>query len=479
VTQGKETLLLRTIGSALALASCALTAVAESDPAANALAREIFEQLIEIDTTDSSGNVTAAAEAMAKRLLAAGFAPADVQVVGADPRKKNLVARLRGTGKHRPVLLLGHLDVVEARREDWSTDPFKLVEQDGYFYGRGTLDMKSHDAILVTTLIRLRREGFRPNRDLILALTADEEGGNANGVEWLLENRRDLVDAEFVLNQDEASVTSEDGKRLFFNLVASEKIYADFVLSTTNPGGHSSLPQPENAIYRLMEGLGRLARYEFPLELNAVTRAYYERMAGIETERAADMRAILQVPPDAAAGARLARNVSDHARLHTTCVATRLDAGHANNALPERAQAVVNCRILPGHSPEEIRKTLVDVLADPEIRVQYVGDNDALLDSASGKRGFPPPALRADMLRPLEALVARMWPNLPVVPTMSMGATDAVYTNAAGLPTYIATGIEIDRNQDRSHGRDERVGVQAFYVGVEFCYRYLKTLTKP
>ena len=469
---------LRTLGLALTLGLHAVAGVAATDDAANALAREIFEQLIEINTTESAGNVTTASQAMARRLLEAGFAPADVHIVGADPRKKNLVARLRGSGKHRPVLLLGHLDVVEARREDWSTDPFELVEKEGYFYGRGTLDMKSHDAILVTTLIRLKKEGFVPDRDLILALTADEEGGNANGVDWLLKNRRDLVDAEFVLNQDEASVTFENGRLLFYNLVASEKIYADFMLTVTNRGGHSSLPEPENAIYRLTDGLRRLAAYEFPVELNAVTRAYYERIAGIETrERAADMRAILQEPPDAAAAARLSRNVSDHARLHTTCIATRLDAGHANNALPQRAQAVVNCRILPGHSPEEVRKILVDVIADPQVKVQYVGVNDQLLDSASGERGFPPPALRPDMLRPLEELVGKMWPGLSVVPTMSMGATDAVYTTAAGLPTYVVTGIEVDRSQDRSHGRDERVGVQSFYRGVEFCYRYLKAVT--
>ena len=469
---------LRTLGLALTLAFHVVTAVAETDKTANDLARDIFEQLIEINTTESEGNVTSASEAMARRLLDAGFAPADVQVVGSEPHKKNLVARLRGSGKHRPILLLGHLDVVEAGREDWSTDPFELVEKDGYFYGRGTLDMKSHDAILVTTLIRLKKERFVPNRDLILALTADEEGGNANGVDWLLKNRRELVDADFVLNQDEASVTSQDGKLLFYNLVASEKIYADFMLTATNRGGHSSLPERDNAIYQLTDGLTRLAQYEFPVELNDVTRAYYGRMAGIETgERAADMRAILQVPPDAAAATRLSRNTSDRARLHTTCVATRLDAGHANNALPQRAQAVVNCRILPGHSPEEIRKVLIDVLADAEIRVQYVGANDQLLDSASGERGFPPPALRPEMLRPLEKLVAKMWPDLQVVPTMSMGATDAVYTTAAGLSTYIATGIEIDRSQDRSHSRDERVGVRSFYRGVEFCYRYLKAVT--
>lgn len=467
----------RTLGLAVTLAFHTVAAVAETDQTANELAHEIFKQLIEINTTESAGNVTSASEAMAKRLLDAGFAPADVQVVGSDARKKNVVARLRGTGKHRPVLLLGHLDVVEARREDWSTDPFELVEKEGYFYGRGTLDMKSHDAILVATLIRLKREGFHPDRDLILALTADEEGGNANGVEWLLKNRRELVDADFVLNQDDASVISENGKLLYYNLVASEKIYADFVLTATNRGGHSSLPEPDNAIYQLMDGLMRLARYEFPLELNDVTRAYYERMASIETgERATDMRAILQAPPDAAAAARLSRNTSDRARLHTTCVATRLDAGHANNALPQRAQAVINCRILPGHSPEEVRNTLIALLADPGIKVQYI-TGDQVLDTASGKRGFPPPALRPEVLRPLAELVAKMWPGLEVIPTMSMGATDAVYTTAAGLPTYVVTGIEIDRNQDRSHGRDERVGVESFYRGVEFLYRYIKALT--
>ncbi len=467
----------RTLGLAVTLAFHTVAAVAETDQTANELAHEIFKQLIEINTTESAGNVTSASEAMAKRLLDAGFAPADVQVVGSDARKKNVVARLRGTGKHRPVLLLGHLDVVEARREDWSTDPFELVEKEGYFYGRGTLDMKSHDAILVATLIRLKGEGFRPDRDLILALTADEEGGNANGVEWLLKNRRELVDADFVLNQDDASVISENGKLLYYNLVASEKIYADFVLTATNRGGHSSLPEPDNAIYQLMDGLMRLARYEFPLELNDVTRAYYERMASIETgERATDMRAILQAPPDAAAAARLSRNTSDRARLHTTCVATRLDAGHANNALPQRAQAVINCRILPGHSPEEVRNTLIALLADPGIKVQYI-TGDQVLDTASGKRGFPPPALRPEVLRPLAELVAKMWPGLEVIPTMSMGATDAVYTTAAGLPTYVVTGIEIDRNQDRSHGRDERVGVESFYRGVEFLYRYIKALT--
>jgi acetylornithine deacetylase/succinyl-diaminopimelate desuccinylase-like protein len=472
-------LLFRISGIASILALYALTAVAETDKTANALAREIFEQLIEINTTDSAGNVTAAAEAMAKRLLEAGFVPGDVQLLGEKPNKQNLVVRLRGTGKHRPVLLLGHLDVVEARREDWTTDPFELVEKEGYFYGRGALDMKSHDAIMVTTLIRLRKEGFRPDRDVILALTAGEESGVDNGIEWLLKNHRDLVDAEFVVNQDDTSVFLQNGKPQFYNLVASEKLYADFLFTTTNLGGHSSMPVPDNAIYQLTDGLARLAHFQFPFELNDITRGYYERMTTIETgQRAADMRAILQVPPDGAAIERLSRDTIDRSLLRTTCVATRLDAGHANNALPQRAQAIVNCRILPGHTPEEVRKTLVEVLADPGIRVQYL-DNETPLDTAPDERAFAPPSLHPDMLRPLQKVVGDMWPGLQVVPYMSMGATDAVYTIAAGIPTYVITGIAIERDDDRSHGQDERLGVQSFYRGVEFLYRYVKAVTKP
>jgi acetylornithine deacetylase/succinyl-diaminopimelate desuccinylase-like protein len=457
----------------------AVTACAETDKAANALARDIFEQLIEINTTDSVGNVTTAAQAMAKRLVDAGFSAADVQVLGDKPNKKNLVARLRGTGKHRPVLLLGHLDVVEARREDWTTDPFELVEKEGYFYARGALDMKSHDAIMVTTLIRLRKEGFRPDRDVILALTAGEESGVDNGIEWLLKHHRSLVDAEFVVNQDDTSVFLQNGKPQFYNLTASEKLYADFLMTTTNLGGHSSMPVPDNAIYQLTDGLTRLARFQFPFELNDITRGYYERMTTIETgQRAADMRAILQVPPDGAAIERLSRDTIDRSLVRTTCVATRLDAGHANNALPQRAQAIVNCRILPGHTPEEVRKTLVEVLADPGIRVQYL-DKETPLDTAPDERAFAPPSLHPAMLRPLQKVVGDMWPGLQVVPYMSMGATDAVYTIAAGIPTYVVTGIAIERDDDRSHGQDERLGVQSFYRGVEFLYRYIKAVTKP
>jgi acetylornithine deacetylase/succinyl-diaminopimelate desuccinylase-like protein len=451
--------------------------------AADALARDIFQQLIEINTTDSVGNVTTAAEALAQRFRAAGWAAGDVVIAGATERKKNLVVRLHGTGKRRPVLLIGHLDVVEARREDWSTDPFQLIEKDGYFYGRGTLDMKSGDAIMTTALLRMRQEGYRGSRDIILALTADEEGGCCNGVEWLIRNHRELIDAEFVLNHDGLvgySITSEHGVPQEFDLSATEKTYADYQLSVTNRGGHSSLPRPDNAIYELAEGLLRIGRYAFPFELNEITRAYFERMATVRSgQLAADMRAITRAPADAAAVARLSRDPELNSLTHTTCVATRLEGGHANNALPQRAQALVNCRILPGHSKEEVRQELMRVLGDPAISVRYVANDGKISDSAPEQRSLPPSPLLPQMLKPLESTVQAMWHGLPVVPYMNAGATDGIYTRATGLPTYGVAGIAVDRDEVRAHGRDERVRVASFYQGNEFFYRYLKALTAP
>ena len=335
----------------LALLFLAIASPAQIDDATRQLSHDIFKQLIEINTTDSVGNVTTAAEAMAQRFRDAGFPESDMQIMGPNDRKKNLVVRLHGSGKHKPVLLIGHLDVVEARREDWTTDPFQFVEKDGYYYGRGTQDMKDGDAVMSTTLIRFKKEGFVPDRDIILALTADEEGGTSNGVDWLIKNHRELIDAEFVLNHDGGGILSEQGKPQFMTVDASEKLYSDYQLTVTNPGGHSSLPKPDNAIYHLADGLARLEHYQFPFELTNITRAYYERMAKISTgERAADMRAILKNPPDMDAVARLSKDPIDNSIMHTTCVATRLNAGHANNALPQMAQANVNCRIIPGHA---------------------------------------------------------------------------------------------------------------------------------
>src|ERR1700732_1359754 len=370
-------------------AAAAVTSAA--DQAANALAYDIFRQLIEINTTESVGNVTTAAEAVAKHFRDAGFAAADVVVAGPNDRKKNVVVRLHGTGKRKPVLLIGHLDVVEARREDWSSDPFRLIEKDGYFYGRGSSDMKDGDAIMATALLRMKQEGYRPSRDIILALTADEEGGCCNGVDWLLKNHRELVDAEFVLNHDGFSVKAEHGVPKVFELGATEKVYGDYQLVTTSKGGHSSLPRPDNAIYELAAGLTRISKFQFPFELNNVTRAYFEQLAaGATGTQAQDLRGILESPPDLRAIERLSAEPAYGSLMRTTCVATRLEGGHANNALPQRAQAVVNCRILPGHSQEEVRQQLIGVLADPKITVRYVADNGQILDEASERRGFPP-----------------------------------------------------------------------------------------
>ncbi len=451
--------------------------LAQVDDGTRQLAHDIFKQLIEINTTDSVGSTTVAAQAMAQRLLDAGFPAGDVVVLGPNARKGNMVARLRGTGAGKPILLIGHLDVVEARRSDWTTDPFQFVEKDGYYYGRGTQDMKSDDAIWVTEFIRLKREGFQPNRDLILALTADEEGGTSNGVDWLIKNHRELIDAEFVLNSDGGGVDTENGKPVIISMDASEKLYADYQLKALNPGGHSSLPVPDNAIYHLTDALGRLEHFQFPLELNEITRAYFERMASVETgQGAADMRAILKRSPNAAAAARLSLDPLQNATLRTTCVATRLDAGHANNALPQTAEANVNCRILPGHTREEVRQILIHVVADPDVQVRYV-DRGQVLDVAPDDAALPPVKLRPEVMKTLDKVAGAMWPGTAVIPTMATGASDGVYTNAAGMPTYGISGVAIDINDVRAHGRDERLPVESFYQGVDFYYRYLKALT--
>ncbi|HEX4484878.1 MAG TPA: M20/M25/M40 family metallo-hydrolase [Terriglobales bacterium] len=462
----------------LPLLFAALAASAQIDDQTRQLSHDIFKQLIEINTTDSVGNVSTASEAMAQRFRDAGFPDSDLYIGGPNDRKKNLVVRLHGTGKHKPILLIGHEDVVEARRDDWTTDPFQFVEKDGFYYGRGTQDMKVADAILVTTLIRMKKDGYQPDRDIILALTADEEGGSSNGVDWLLQNQRSLIEAEFVLNPDGGGVETENGKPLMMVVDATEKVYADYELTVTNPGGHSSIPTPDNAIYHLANGLVRLERYKFPFELNNVTRAYYERISTIEKgQRASDMKAILKTPPDQKAIDRLSADPIDNSTLHTTCVATRLSGGHANNALPQQAHANVNCRILPGHSSEEVRQELVKIFSDPKIIVHYVSPLGETSEHGSDKKGYAPPPLRDDVFKPLEKIVAEMWPGAAVVPDMATGASDGVYTNAAGLPTYAVSGVALERTDVRAHGKDERIGVESFYKGVDFYYRYLKAVT--
>jgi acetylornithine deacetylase/succinyl-diaminopimelate desuccinylase-like protein len=475
--------LLLVTGAALALAASTADAPAaraqNATEASHVLARAIFQELIEINTTDSIGSVTAAAAAMQKRFLDAGFAPADVHLLGPNDRKQNLVVRLRGgSGALKPILLIGHLDVVEARREDWTTDPFHFLEKDGYFYGRGTQDMKDGDAILAANLLRLKQEGYQPSRDIVLALTADEEGGKSNGVDWLLTHHRELVDAEFVLNPDGGGVETEHGKPVIFAVDASEKMYADYQLVVTNAGGHSSLPRPDNAIYELTEALGRLQHFSFPVELNPVTRAYFAAESKLESGQVADdMRAMAEQPPAASAVGRLSANPEYNALLRTTCVATRLDAGHANNALPQRAAANVNCRILPGHSKEEIRQQLITIFGESKMTVRYVDNAGQVFDQAPVQQALPEAKLLPQVMDPLPPIVSRMWPNTPIVPTMATGASDGIYTNAAGLPTYGISGVAIDRDDVRAHGRDERVPIESFYRGVDFYYSYLKALT--
>jgi acetylornithine deacetylase/succinyl-diaminopimelate desuccinylase-like protein len=453
-------------------AAIAALARAQIDGATTQLSHDIFKELIEINTTDSVGSTTAAAQAMAKRLLDAGFPSSDVQVLGPNPRKGNLIARLHGTGAKKPILFICHTDVVEARREDWSLDPFKFTEKDGYFYGRGTEDIKEGDAILITTFIRLKREGYRPERDLIIALTADEEGGASNGVDWLLKNHRDLIDAEYIVNPDAGTSVLDNGKRLFVGIQASEKLYADFSLEVHNKGGHSSLPVPDNAIYQLAEGLIRLDHYQFPFELNDVMRAYFAKAADIVGgQEGADMKAILKSPPDETAVARLSAIPFYNSRMRTTCVATRLEAGHQNSALPGFARANVNCRIFPGHGPEEIRQQLIKIVAEPEISITRTDDSDLWITAN------PSSPLRPDVMGALEKVVNEMWPGVPVIPVMDAGASDGAISRAAGIPTYGVQPVFIDINDDRSHGRDERLPATSFYEGVDFYYRFMKALS--
>jgi acetylornithine deacetylase/succinyl-diaminopimelate desuccinylase-like protein len=448
-----------------------IDAAPAAPPAAHQLlAREIFRELIEINTVTATGDTAQAAEAMAARLRAAGLPEADVQVFHPAPRKGNLVARLRGTGARKPILLMAHLDVVEARREDWSVDPFTLTERDGFFYGRGTTDDKHMAAGFVATLIRLKQEGYRPDRDIILVLETDEEAfspGGPYGIPWLLQHHRDLLDAEYALNEG-GGLGLKDGRPFEMDFQTCEKVYQSYWLEVRNPGGHSSLPSKNNAIYHLAEGLARLAKFDFPVHLNETTRAYFERAAALEEgPTALDMKAVAQPDPDAGAVARLSAIPIYNAQLRTTCVATRLEAGHADNALPQRARALLNCRIVPGESEQEVRKTIIRVLADDQIAV-----------TANTVANMSPTSpLNPEVLHAVEKLTSELWPGTPVIPAMETGATDGRFLRNAGIPTYGVDGFGTDVFDVRAHGKDERMPVKSFYEGVEFSYRLVKALS--
>jgi len=433
-------------------------------------ARAIFRELIEINSSYKGGSTTPAAHAIATRFLAAGFPVSDVRVLGpAGDKDSSVVIRMEGTSKTlKPVLLIAHLDVVEALRSDWSLDPYKLTEQDGFFYGRGTSDIKDGAATLAAALLRMKRNHLVPQRTLILALTAGEEGGGGyNGMDWLLKNHRDLIDAAFALNVDSGDPVIKNGKRLLRALQTSEKLYQSFALEVTDKGGHSSLPTPYNAIARLADAVGRVSRFHFPVRLTETTRAFFERSADIETgQTASDMRAIARDAHDSASAARLSTSPFYNAELRTTCVPTMIEGGHAPNALPQRARAVVNCRILPGETPAQIRAELVRVVADDSVRVTGINDGSA-------KPASPSP-LAPDVMLPLEKVTRRLWPGVPVIPQMETGATDGAYLRSAGIPTYGVSGVFIDIDDIRAHGRDERIIVKSFYDGVEYIYQLVR-----
>ena len=437
------------------------------------LVRDLLRELIEINTTHSTGSTGKAAEAMAARLRAAGFEAADVQVLGPRPERANLVARLHGTGARRPLLLISHLDVVEARREDWTTDPFRFVEKDGYFYGRGTMDIKCGDAILVANLIRWKRENYKPDRDLIVALTANEEGDDVeeNGIHWLLKNHRDLIDAEFCVNPDGGNLETKKGKRLLNEIQYAEKGFLSFTLEVKNKGGHSSVPEKENAIYRLSKGLVRLSDFDFPVVLDAGTRAFFEAIAAREAPDVAQAinRMLSTSPPDAPAAALLSKSPDWNAVLRTTCIATMMLAGHAENALPQSAKATVNCRILPSETPAEVESTIRRVLSDTQISITPI-ENVKLVQS-------PASDLRPDVVEATKAVTSAMWPGVPVVPIVSVGGTDGTHLRRAGIPTYGISGIADDYDDIRAHGKDERIAATALYQALEFMFRLTTRLS--
>ena len=440
----------------------------ESATTFHQLGHAILREMVETNTTGSSGNVTNLAGQLATRFHLAGFADSDIAVVGPTPRNRNFILRYRGTGAHRPILLLAHLDVVEAKRSDWTYDPFQLTENGGYFYGRGTQDQKGGATLLTTTLLRLKQEGFVPDRDLILALTAGEEGGMGyDGVEWLIKNRHDLIDAEYAINVDGGGGEIENGKHALFDVQAAEKVYHSVSLTVKNAGGHSSLPRKDNAIYTLARALDRVAAYSFPAKPNDIVKAYFRTAAGtMPGAVAADMRKVASGSIDPAAIKRLSAYPYYNAILRTTCVATMLEGGHAENALPQTAKATVNCRILPGEDPVAVERTLTRV----------IGDTAVVLAPIDTAKPSPPSPLRSDLFDVIAASVKATWGAMPIVPTMSTGATDGLYLLNAGMPVYGFTGMFIATDDDREHGKDERILISSFDDGLDFTYDLLKRL---
>ena len=462
------------IATVVTLSSAVALAQGKPLTAPQQAARAIYQELVEINTTDSVGSVTKAAEAMAARFRAAGFPAADVQLLVPKeaPTKGNLVVRYRGRGQGKPILLLAHLDVVAALRSDWPRDPFTMHEADGYFYGRGVSDDKAMASMFVANVLRYKQEGWVPARDLIIALTADEEGGATNGVEWLIKNHRPLIEAEYAINEGGGG-TLDGNTPLFHSVQAAEKVPVNFTLTAINSGGHSSVPRPDNAIYQLTDALSKLSRFTFPVALNEVSRPFFEQTAKVEKPgMAAAMRAIVANPNDLTAAAVISKDPRYSSMLRTTCVATRLSGGHAYNALPQTATANVNCRIVPTSNIGEVKATFARVFADTGVKVTLtVASREKLAQAAT--------AIDATLLEATKLLTKKMFGDIPVIPTMSTGATDGAYLRAAGIPTYGVSGIFSTPGETNAHGRDEKLRVKSYYDGLEFLYQLVKQVSGP
>lgn len=455
----------------MAISSALFAQPSGTDPAAF---RALFKELIETNTTQSAGSCTAAADKIAAHLKAAGYRDANLKLfsVAEFPKDGGLVADLPGSDpKAKAVLLLAHLDVVEAKRADWTRDPFTLIEEDGKFFGRGTSDDKTQAAIWADLMIRFKQEGFKPRATIKMALTCGEEGGRFNGAKYLVEHHRDWIDAAFALNEGGFITTNDKGEPVSMSVEAGEKTYQDFRLEVTNPGGHSSRPVKDNAIYHLAHALLKVQNYAFPITFIDANRAYFSGMAlalarSGDSETAALMTAMTGTPPDLKAAEKVAaKDPSWNSTLRTTCVATLLDAGHAPNALPQRARANVNCRIFPGMAKDKVRDELVAVINDPAVSVTMEGDFG---DTAVA------PTLTPQVMAPLTQLVGQMWPGLPVLPILQPYATDGRFLNAAGIPTYGIDGSLVDRNLNNMHGLNEYAGVRSLYQDREFLYRLVK-----
>ncbi|MEI6113246.1 MAG: M20/M25/M40 family metallo-hydrolase [Burkholderiales bacterium] len=461
----------RKVAAAAALCVVSCNSLAQTAPRTDAEQRrfhDVYKELVNINTSNSVGDNTAAVTAMKQYLVGDGFTEAEVQIFEPFPRKGNLVVRLEGDGTQRPMLLLAHVDVVEAKREDWKTDPFILKEDDGYFTARGSLDNKAMAAAFVSIIGQLKREGFQSRRDLILALTADEEMSAvpSNGAWWLLRNHPELITADFGINEG-GSAQLRRGKPTIQRVQIAEKMNTSYKLEITDVGGHSSLPTDGNPIYPLAAALGRIGEYRFPVKLAEVTRAYFEKSARFETDQLKeDMLAVASGDPSTAALDRLSSVPLYNAILRTTCVATRLNAGHANNALPQSASATVNCRILPQDDPDAVDATLRQLLGNDRIQ----------MTNLIRPMPSPPSPLRPDIMNAVNALTEKMWPGVTVVPFMSTGGTDSRFMRNAGIPMYGVSGIFYEPSDARMHGLDERVPQKSLYEGREFLYQLIKQL---